>query len=112
MDEVQLALSGIIGFLVNNATLLVLGTVAAIIILWVLRNPKGIRELSVPLIDELRAAILKSLNGYIKRKRKDDPISREDAMIVSAAIIGGCFLTAITLYAMIVLISNLATPVG
>ena len=104
-------MSALWGFTLHQAWQVLWGFFFAIVAFQILRHRKLLQEHVLPMLDELRASMLKALNKYIRLK-KTESLSMADSIIVAAAMIGGAFLTAMTLYAMVTLVANLSTPVG
>ena len=99
------------GFTLHQAWQVTWGFFLAIVAFQILRHRKLLQEKVLPMLDELRASMLKALNKYIKLKKSETP-TMQDAIVIAAAMIGGAFRTAMTLYAMVTPVANLATPVG
>ena len=104
-------MSALWGFTLHQAWQVLWGFFFAIVAFQILRHRKLLQEHVLPMLDELRASMIKALTKYIRLK-KTETLNMEDAIIVAAAMIGGAFLTAMTLYAMVTLVANLSTPVG
>lgn len=94
------AYGGFVVYLICAALL-----VWAVFGLW--RGP--LREKFVPVLDETRSAIEKSLRKYVGGRGK---MTEADIRIAQAAIVGGAILSGLTLLSAAVLLANIGTPVG
>jgi len=88
----------------------VLGAVAVSIgILWLLTA--ALQPLVLPLLDEVRGTVRKVLESYIKN-RAIKPASTEDAIVIAACVVAGAITSSTILLGMVLLIVNVATPLG
>ena len=89
----------------DNTLYIVAATgIGYLIFVW-LRNRPSVQERILPLLDDVRGAIIRALNQYMDFKETP-------ATVVAAAIIGASILCSFTLLAFALIISNFGTPVG
>ena len=85
-----------------------IGALATVLVIFaLLRNVRSIQELALPLLDDVRHAVVSTLAAH-RHESKERP----EPTVLAAAILGGSLLCAVTLYAIVTLIAHLATPVG
>lgn len=96
------------GTFVHHAMYVGGGLVLTIGAMWVLRNFKPVQEMVLPLLDNLRAAIIKALDTYCSKA----DISDREAQLAGQAMIAAAIICAITLYAIATLLAHVSTPVG